>query len=204
MTESAINPSINIQFPALHDNDSQVFRDNFTNIKSSLTTAKLELSDLLTNSIRSDSLITDVNNLIVKNQINGIVADYRYDVPGLQLQTFEIDYNNGPYQTVQVGADVGIKLKNFPSDVSTTLNVGKLRLHIAADNSARKVEFISSAAVIKYQEEFPFVISTKLGIASSLTKDPTVVDIWQVNNKTSTPTIYIKYVGLFRQLSTTN
>lgn len=197
MTQSAIDPNINTQFPVLHDNDSQVFRNNFNTIKSSLTSAKIELSDLLSNTIRSDSQTEDFNNIAFKNQVSNTNTIYRHDITGIQLQSFDIDYQNGLYQTVQIGADVTINLKNFPLDTATT-NVGRLRLHISSVTTPHKVQFIASNMVIKYQDGFPFVDSTKLNIPGSTGKDPVLVDIWQLNNKSSTPTIYIKYIGTFR------
>jgi hypothetical protein len=196
MTQSKINTNINIHYPTANDNDSQIFRDNFNTIKASLTTAKLELSDLLSNSIRSDNTSDNFNNTLIKNQVHSGMAIYRHDISGLQLQSFEIDYTDGQYQTVQIGADVGIKLKNFPTD-STSVNVGKLRLHIATDRTTRKIEFTSTTAVIKYDPNFPLVNTKKLNIPGSGGKDPVIVDIWQVNDNNSTPTIYIKYIGCY-------
>ncbi len=44
---SEINVSINADFPvAGEDNDTQVFRDNFSNIEINLETAKSEITDL--------------------------------------------------------------------------------------------------------------------------------------------------------------
>jgi hypothetical protein len=196
MTQSKINTNINIHYPTANDNDSQIFRDNFTTIKASLSAAKLELSDLLSNSIRSDNTSDNFNNTLIKNQVHSGMAIYRHDISGLKLQSFEIDYTDGQYQTVQIGADVGIKLKNFPTD-STSVNVGKLRLHITTDRTTRKVEFTSTSAVIKYDPNFPLVNTKKLNIPGSGGKDPVIVDIWQVNDNNSTPTIHIKYIGCY-------
>jgi len=197
MKESAINPNINDQYPNPGDNDSQVFRDNFATIKSSLESARLELSDLLTTSIRTDSPITNINNSTVHDQVLKKTSSFKYDMVGIQYQSFQVDYNNGLYQTVQIGADVGINLVNFPVDTDTVNHVGKLRLHISTDRVSRKVEFTATNAVIKYPPGFPFVNSTKINIPGSSGKDPVVLDIWQVNNHNSTPTIYIKFEGQF-------
>jgi hypothetical protein len=197
MKESAINPNINDQYPIPGDNDSQVFRDNFATIKNSLSSARLELSDLLSSSLRTDSSITNLNSAIVSNQILKNTSIYKHVIAGLKAEPFDVDYDNGMYQTVQIIADVGINLKNFPIDSTDIHQVGRLRLHVSADRTSRKIEFTSSDAVIKYQPGFPFVNSTKINIPGSGGKDPVIFDIWQVNNKGSTPTIYIKYVGQF-------
>lgn len=198
MTQSAIDPNINTQFPVLHGNDSQVFRNNFNTIKASLTSAKLELSDLLSNTIRVDSQAADFNNIAFKNQVSNTNTIYRHDITGIQLQSFDIDYRNGLYQTVQVGANVTINLKNFPLDASTT-NIGRLRLHISADRTSREVTLTNTTAFIKYDPDFPFTNTNKLTIPGSGGKDPVIIDIWQVNenDRVSTPTMYIKYVGSY-------
>jgi hypothetical protein len=198
MPESAINPTINDQYPRPGDNDSQVFRDNFATIKSSLASAKTELSDLLSTTIRSNVATVDLNGTTVENQTVKNTTKYRHDITGLQTKAFDIDYTNGTYQTVQIGADIGINFINFPVDTTTDETVGRLRLHIAADSTTRKIEFTATNAVIKYPTGFPLVNSTKLNIPGSLSKDPVVVDVWQVNNNKSTPTIYIKYVDAFQ------
>ena len=198
MTESAINPNINAQYPNPGDNDSQVFRDNFSSIKSSLSSAKTELSDLLENSLRSD-ISNDLNGILIENETTKKTSIYRHDI-GLKTRSFDIDYRDGIYQTVQIGANVGIKLKNFPVDSSTSETVGKLRLQISADRTTRTIEFVSPTVAIKYPVGFPFT-NNKISIPGSTGKDPVVLDIWQVNNKTSSPTIYVEYISQFVYIS---
>jgi hypothetical protein len=204
MTDSAINPiNINAEFPYPGvDNDSQVFRDNFAIIKSGLTSAKSELADLLTHAARKDDPVNNLNGNVLSNAVFKQTAEYRHEITGLQTSNFDVDYANGIYQTVQIGADLTINLVNFPRDTTDTKKVGKLKLHMAADSITRKVQFTATNAVIKYNENFPFVDSFKLSIAGSTTKEPTIVDAWQVNDGTSTPTIYLKYDGRYKYRTT--
>jgi hypothetical protein len=152
---------------------------------------------LLSTTLRTDTEITNINDATVHDLVLDKTAIYKHDI-GLQTSAFNVDYTNGSYQTVQVGADIGINFINFPVDTTTDETVGRLRLHIAADSTTRKIEFTATNAVIKYPTGFPLVNSTKLNIPGSLSKDPVVVDVWQVNNNKSTPTIYIKYVDAFQ------
>ena len=47
MASSIVTTNIDTTYPvAGQDNDSQGFRDNFTNLKTALDTAKTEISDL--------------------------------------------------------------------------------------------------------------------------------------------------------------
>jgi hypothetical protein len=198
MANSAINPNIDERYPYPGvDNDLQGFRDNFSIIKNSLTTAKDEISDLLTNTIRKDTGEIDYNGQIITNVVLKNTTTLRYTFPGLQTANFDVDYNNGVYQTAQIGADLTINLKNFPIDTANANQIGIIRLHLFSNASSRKVEFSSTNAVIKYNDGFPFVDTTKLSITGSPTWDPTILDIWQVNNGTATPTIYINCEGMY-------
>jgi hypothetical protein len=199
MTQSAINPNINERYPYPGvDNDLQGFRDNFNTIKTGLTTAKDEISDLLTNVIRKDSTEIDFNGNIVTNAVIKNTTALRYSFPELQTTNFNVDFNNGTYQTVQVGADLTITLNNFPRDTETSNKLGTLRLHLFADATSRLVQFTAGNAIIKYNVGFPFVNTNKLQITGSPTANPILLDIWQVNNGTPTPTMYIMCEGLFR------
>jgi hypothetical protein len=198
MTESAINPNINERYPYPGvDNDLQGFRDNFATIKTSLTTAKSEITDLLNNTVRKDTPTIDFNGKLLTNTVFKNTSECRYTVTGLQTANFEIDYANGVYQTAQVGSDLTINLINFPTDTATVTKLGNLRLHLFADAVTRKVQFTATNATIKYNVGFPFVDTNKLSIAGSPTKNPVILDIWQVNNGTLPPTIFIKHEGLF-------
>ena len=198
MTESAINPNINDRYPYPGvDNSLQGFRDNFSIIKSSLTTAKSEISDLLTNVVRTDTQIIDLHGNVLSNVVLKNTTDYRYTIDGLQTANFDIDYNNGSYQVAQIGADLTINFINFPTDTAETTKLGSMRLHLCADANSRRVQFTASNSIIKYNAGFPFVDTTKLRIPGSATKDPVILDIWQVNNGTPTSTLFIKHDGQF-------
>ncbi len=55
-TSSSINSNINDNFPvAGQDNDTQVFRDNFNTIKTSLASAKTEINEVLGAAARLDN-----------------------------------------------------------------------------------------------------------------------------------------------------
>lgn len=79
---SSINPSnISGTYPiAGQDNDSQGFRDNFTNIKNNLTVAQLEITTLQATGVTSQIAITNLNS--------GIAA-LHYVVP-LNLSTTQL------------------------------------------------------------------------------------------------------------------
>lgn len=198
-TNSAIDTSnINENFPYPGiSNDSQVFRDNFTAIKLSLNSAKDELEQFLTHGLRDDNLETNLNGNILSTCALRKTADYRHGITGLKDANFDLNYNNGQYQNVKIGADLTINLINFPTDTTDVKQVGKIRLQLSADATDRKVMFTAANAILKYDGEYPFVDSNKLTVKGSTGEDVTIIDIWQVNNGTLTPAIYFKYVGFF-------
>jgi len=195
MTESAINPKIDDRYPFPGvDNDLQGFRDNFASIKSNLTTAKSEISDLLTHVARNDNQIIDLNGHILTNVVLKNSSICSYTLAGLNRVSFDIDYNNGSYQTAYIGGDLSINFKNFPT---ATNRVGVVRLKLFADATTRKVNFTATNAVIKYDVGFPFVDTNKLGIPGSNEHNPIILDIWQVSNGMPLSTIFVKCEGAF-------
>ena len=203
MTNSAINPNINEQFPVPGvENDSQVFRDNFATIKSSLTSAKTEIEQFLNHGVRDDTPVTNLNGNVLSTYVRISESDYRHGITGLQIANFDLNYNNGLYQNVKIGADLRINLINFPTDTSDVRKVGKVRLHMSADSTDRKVMFAAANAALKYDESYPLVDSNKITVKGSSTENATIVDIWQVNDGTLTPSVYIKYIGYFQYRTT--
>jgi len=199
MTDSAIKTTINDQFPVQGvTNDSQVFRDNFATIKTSLASAKTEIEQFLNHGVRDDAAVSSLNGNILSTCVMKATAEYRHAITGLQVNNFNLDYSNGLYQNVKVGANLTINLVNFPTDSTDIFKVGKVRLHISADSTDRKVEFTATNAALLYDSNYPFVDTSKITIKGSVTETATIVDIWQVNNGTLTPSIYIKHIGSFQ------
>ena len=73
MTSNINYASINENFPvAGQDNDTQVFRDNFDTIKTSLRYAYEEITDLQDNVIRSDQT-NEFNNNVISGAVFKII-----------------------------------------------------------------------------------------------------------------------------------
>jgi hypothetical protein len=201
MTDSAINPNINEQFPAPGvENDSQVFRDNFATIKSSLTSAKSEIEQFLNHGVRDDTASTDLNGNILTNVVLNTTAEKIYNFTALITDQFDVDYANGPYQIAQVGADININLVNFPSDATPTKN-GKVTLHLTSYLGKHNIVTFTTTNgnLIKYDEHFPIDDDStitgqakirRLGVASAT--NPTIVEIWKFKD-----VFFVKYIGFF-------
>lgn len=198
MTESAINPKINDRYPYPGvDNDLQGFRDNFASIKSNLTIAKAEITDLLNNTAVVGNQPLNLNGHIVTNTIIKNSPTSRYTFDGLKRFSFDVDYLLGSYQSAYIGGDLTINFKNFPKDNLKSNQVGVLRLKLFSDASNRKVKFTATNAVIKYNSTFPFYDTDKLVIPGTVAHNSVILDIWQVSNGNLRPTVYIKYDDTF-------
>ena len=118
---SNINPNnIDTTYPiAGQDNDSQGFRDNFTNIKTNFQFAETEIDDLqakvlLKSALTGTALDNDMAGALIENaKIQGFRGT-RVALGGVS-GTATIDYAAGHYYTLTTGASVGLNFSNFPS-----------------------------------------------------------------------------------------
>ena len=125
---SAINPNdIDGAYPvAGQDNDSQGFRDNFTNTKTNFEYAADEITDLQTNAVLKAALTgttldNNMNGSLLYNftakQVSGTV-----NAIGTTSGVVTLNYENGSYQTLTTSGSVTLGFTNFPAaGVSATI-----------------------------------------------------------------------------------
>jgi hypothetical protein len=120
---SQINPNnINGAYPvAGQDNNSQGFRDNFTNTGTNFQYAANEISHLQQKAILNTQLIggavlTNQNNMLGSPLINGLISDFAAaTVPlGVVGGTVDINYQSGHYQTFTTNSAVTLGFTNLP------------------------------------------------------------------------------------------
>jgi hypothetical protein len=117
---SNINPNnIDGTYPvAGQDNNSQGFRDNFTNTKTNFQYAADEITDLQSNAILKSALAgtTLDNDMLGSLVYNGVAADFgltRVELAGVSgSQT--IDYSAGHFYTMSTSGNVSLAFSNFP------------------------------------------------------------------------------------------
>ena len=146
---SNINPNnIDTAYPvAGQDNDSQGFRDNFTNIKTNFTSAETEINDLQSKVLVKSALTGDAS---VNNDLNGAVLkaakvqDFRetVNVVGTVTGSQTLNYASGHYHTLTTSGSVSIAFSNLPA----TANHGKLRLAITVANVAHTLTLPSAVS----------------------------------------------------------
>ena len=148
---SAINPNnINGAYPvAGQDNNSQGFRDNFTNTKNNFQYAANEITALQNNSVLTVDLATSTNpvfnNLLTSTLSNGYLQNM-YE-PRIALGTLSgtvtINYALGSYQTVTTGASIVLGFSNFPAAGKASSIV----VQITVASTSHTVQFPAAVSV---------------------------------------------------------
>ena len=120
---SAINPNnINGAYPvAGQDNNSQGFRDNFTNTATNFQYAANEITALQNNSVLTTDLATSTtpvfNNLLTSTLANGYLQNMY--TPLVALGTLSgavtVNYSLGSYQTLTTSGAITLGFSNFPA-----------------------------------------------------------------------------------------
>ena len=132
---SQINPNnINGEYPvAGQDNNTQGFRDNFTNIKVNFQYAETEITNLQANSISKVSTsVNEFNDSVVygaRLQNTGYIQLNRGNV----APTANINYAAGSYQTITANAATTLNFTNLPAAGNTA--VITLAINAVAANS---------------------------------------------------------------------
>ena len=141
---SSINPNnINGQYPvAGQDNDSQGFRDNFTNIINNFTFAYNEINDLqqnalLKNPLSGTTLSNDMNYAqLVKPQLLNVV-ETQNPIVGAVSGSKNISWLDGDFQKFTTGGDVVLGITNWPQNGTRA----KLRLQITTGANVANIQF---------------------------------------------------------------
>ena len=146
---SAINPNdIDGTYPvAGQDNNSQGFRDNFTNTKTNFQYAANEITDLQTNAVLKAALTgTALDNDMGGSPLsNANISDFSAvaAILGTLSGSVTIDYTAGHYQTVTTGASISLAFTNFPA----AGNFGIVRVQVTVTNTAYTVTLPAAVSV---------------------------------------------------------
>lgn len=145
---SQINPNnIDGAYPiAGQDNDSQGFRDNFTNTKTNFAYASAEITDLqskvvLKAALTGTTLDNDMNNSVISN-----VQLLEASAPRIALGSVTsaaLNFAAGPYYTLTTGGSVSLSFSNLP----VAGQVATMRLQITVSNTAYSLVLPASVTV---------------------------------------------------------
>jgi hypothetical protein len=184
--------SINENFPvAGQDNDTQVFRDNFDTIKTSLRYAKEELEvlqDSATGAARlnaqNDFNGNEITNAKFVNNVEKVFNGGNWNVSSCQ-----VDYLNGNYQIFKFGTPggtVAVDFVNLPVN-EVVPGVGRIMLELYTDGTTQTVTFTASGS-LSYKKNFTG------NITLSSASDRRILEVW----RHSSGIIFINNIGLFQ------
>lgn len=195
MTSQINYASINENFPvAGEDNDTQVFRDNFDTIKTSLRAAQEELTVLQDTGSGAALLGNADNNFngnIISNATLQNVTEARFNagiLGSFDEEKYTVDFENGSYQLIRFVKDMPIEFQNLPDSSATNGKVARMTLELYGDGSPRAITFISEAGT-----DFRRSASTATTITVTSTTVPTIIEVW----RHSANYIYLHSLGQF-------
>lgn len=144
---SNINPTnIDGTYPiAGQDNDSQGFRDNFTNIKTNLQYAKAELDDLqskvvLKSALSGTVLQNDLNNAVLyRPQLKAAGQSFK-EFAGTQNGPLTVSFLEASVQRVNTNGPLTVTLVDFPA--AGTFGSMKLWIHVTFGPQQTNAEVI--------------------------------------------------------------
>lgn len=122
MTSAITVTSIDADYPvAGQDNDSQGFRDNFSQIKTQLTTAGSEITALQANRATTNASTSfnghDVGQPVLKDWGQKVVAK------GSVSGSVECDFDDGNVVTLTTSGNVTITFANWPKEDDASTNI---------------------------------------------------------------------------------
>jgi len=170
---SQINPNnINGEYPvAGQDNNTQGFRDNFTNIKVNFQYAETEITNLQANTISKVSTsVNEFNDSVIygaRLQNTGYIQLNRGNV----APTANINYAAGSFQTITANANTTVNFTGLPAAGNTaviTLAINAVAANTTANPFSVAIANVntSSSGIIGYSSgnlNFPRTNSTVAG-----------------------------------------
>jgi hypothetical protein len=209
MTSNINYLSINENFPVPGvDNDTQVFRDNFDTIKTSLRAAQTEVTNLQTNTaglelaeyIDTNGKGSDFNGNLIYNATlqntsykkfyGGIINSSNYEL-GANL---EINYELGSYQIFRFESNMNIQFSNLPTNSSASagpLAVGKITLELYGNNAAHVLTFNTGGGGTEFRRNPSWPGGSSITVTSQTA--PIIIDVWRHDSNY----IFLHYHGQY-------
>lgn len=194
MPSNIISETIDGAYPVAGiDNDTQGFRDNFTIIKTGLTTATSEITALQANTAKLDES-NDFNGSDISDA-NFSLNTEKYHNIGTVITGQNISVLNGPYQSMTINLSEGTSTINFAlADWPDRDHVSKMTVQMLGNDTPKSVTFtVASGGTIKYNSSYPRTDGTATVTVDSST-NPIIIDFWTYNQGT---TVYAEYRGRF-------
>jgi len=199
MASNINSADIDALYPiAGQDNDSQGFRDNFSTIKNSLSTAASEITALQDKTAGVAASAIEESGSVVGGDWNGYYiqdANFRANVEEVYVignvsSNQNINWTNGHYQTVQAGNDITLTLTDWPASGK----MGKMRLAITSDGSSRAVTISATGMKNDGASGWTSTNSTSVTVTATSTTNPQILEFWTTD---AGLVVYAHYIGNF-------
>lgn len=189
MASNIISDTIDGTYPVAGiDNDTQGFRDNFTIIKTGLSTAQSEISTLQSTTAKLNAS-NDFNGTNITDANFSLNTEEYHNI-GTVVSGQNISFLNGHYQSMTVNLSESTSTINFAlADWPERDQLAKMTVQMFGNGTAKTVTFtVDGGGTLKYNSTFPASL-----IVDSAT-DPIIIDFWTYNQGT---TVYAEYKGRF-------
>ena len=172
------------------DNDSQGFRDNFNVVKTALTTANTEITNLQSGSCKVNAANNFAGNTIsyasfLANKESTNTANRT----GVSVD-LSLSWSQAHVFVIKAEADITLTLSDFPTD-----GYGKMKMFLSADDTARTITLAGPAG--------SSILTDNTGTWTS----DSSVDMLSVTSSTSkvmievstydSVTFFARYIGIF-------
>ena len=187
MASSINTSSLDINYPvAGQDNDSQGFRDNFSNIKNNFDFAKTEIEDLQNGVARINSS-NNFNGNTISNAVflaNKLSTNTTYSTGTASNQT--LSYNQGQVFVIRATGNITLTLSDFPIN-----GYSQMRIILTGDGNNRTVNFsVQGGGTVKTDGA---VAWTTNNITVSSSSNPTIIEASTYDKVT----FFLRYLGNF-------
>jgi hypothetical protein len=202
MASSINTDNIKTNYPiAGENNDTQGFRDNFSEIVDNLNAAESEITDLQTNTAKTNTESQFFGNRITNAELDQTTTTaYQF---GNVDEDQTVNFQNGLYQTLTVRGDITLTLDGWPE----AERLAKLTVSLVQTEGERTVNWRTlkdgNPGTIKRNQGDSFLLSdsteVRLGnfpdpfVVDSET-DPIVVEFWTLDGG---ETVHANYIGKF-------
>lgn len=191
MTSQIITSTIDEAYPvAGQDNDSQGFRDNFSNIKTALETASSEITSLQTNSILAANLTTNdpvANDLQGSSINNGYYNNFHGVAYANQVSAqTDIDVTAASIQVFTLTTNVAFTFRNWPENTY----YGVVRVHFVGNGNSTYTPTIYTEGGGNVVKDNNFPGSFTVGTDGK----HQVIEAWTYNGGSK---VFVKYLGEF-------
>ena len=186
---------INENFPVPgKDNDTQVFRDNFDTIKTSLRIAKDEITKLEENTAGlklnavvdgSDFQGNAISNAVMRNNRDKFVE------MGIRSVPTSIEYESGSYHRIRFDTNTTLDFVGFPDETLASPGVGRVMIEVYNNGSEPHTITLDASYGVKYKKS-NWKWNGDFFVVESAT-DPLVFEVWRYNNQT----VFILFKGQF-------